>query len=174
MLGKLIGVLVALSLAGCNMTGIGGTDKFDCQAPVGIPCESLSGAYANAVADNLPGSNKKTKTKSKYASNKTKVAPGVVGAAPQTGTPLLSDRTVLRVWVAPWEDGKKVLHDQAFLYAVVDPGHWQIAHTSQKIADQYRVLAPVKKQGQQQETPSQPALPQFQAPQQTQQPQGTN
>ncbi len=105
MLGKLLFIPFALGLAGCNMTGIGGTDKFDCQAPVGIPCESLSGAYANAVADNLPGSKKKTK--SKYASNKTKAAPGVVGEAPQTGTPLLSDRTVLRVWVAPWEDGKR-------------------------------------------------------------------
>ena len=172
MLVKLLGILVASSLAGCNMTGIGGTDHFDCQAPAGIPCESLSGAYANAVADNLPGTKKKTT--SKYASNKAKVAPGIVGAAPQTGTPLLSDRTVLRVWVAPWEDGKKVLHDQAFLYAVVDPGHWQIAHTSQKIANQYRVLAPVKKQAQQPESPSQPVSPQFQAPQQTQQPQGAN
>jgi conjugal transfer pilus assembly protein TraV len=173
MLGKLLFIPFALGLAGCNMTGIGGTDKFDCQAPVGIPCESLSGAYANAVADNLPGSKKKTK--SKYASNKTKAAPGVVGEAPQTGAPLLSDRTVLRVWVAPWEDGKKVLHDQAYLYAVVDPGHWQIAHTNQKIAAQYRaVKAPVAARAQQQpETPS-AALPGFLVPQPSPQPQGTN
>lgn len=172
MLLKTLLIPVSLSIAGCNMTGIGGTDHFDCQAPAGIPCESLSGAYANAVADNLPGSKKKTK--SKYTSNKATDAPGLVGVAPQTGTPLLSDRTVLRVWVAPWEDGKKVLHDQAYLYAVVDPGHWQIAHTNQKIEAQYRaVKAPVVAQAHQPETPL-AAVPQLIVPQLTQQPQGTN
>ncbi len=169
MLARILSIPVALSIAGCSMTGLGdSSDKFDCKAPAGISCESLSGVYANAVADNLPGTNQKSK--STYSSNKTEVAAGVAGEAPQTGTPLLSERTVLRVWVAPWEDGKKVLHDQAFLYAVVDPGHWQIAHTDQKIANQYRVRAPVAKQAQRPVTPSEPALPQFQAPQQIQQP----
>ena len=83
----------------------------------------------------------------------------------------MSEPTVLRVWIAPWEDNRKVPHDQSFLYAVADPGHWQVAHSRKKIAEQYRVLMPVAKQVQQPE--SKHAQPQYQLPQ-PQQPQTAN
>ena len=145
MRSSLLLLLVGLSVVGCgSMTGLDEKKNFACKAPPGISCASLSGVYANAVADNLPGSKKKAKS-IYVSSDKNKVASNVVGEAPATGTPLLSEPKVLRVWVAPWEDSKKVLHDQAYLYAVADPGHWQIAHTTDKISTQYRVLAPLVK-----------------------------
>ena len=139
-------VALCISASGCSLLGLdSGLDakkSFACKAPAGISCSSLSGVYANAVADNLPGSvtNKSTGVYAKAAQQ------GIVGAAPGNGTPLLSTPSVLRVWVAPWEDRNKVLHDQAFLYAVADPGHWQIARSKKKIANQYRVLAPAAQQ----------------------------
>lgn len=162
-------LLASTILVGCgSMSGLDEKKSFACKAPPGISCASLSGVYANAIADNLPGSKKKTK--STYVSaEKQNATDNLVGEAPQTGTPLLSEPKVLRVWIAPWEDGKKVLHDQAYLYGVVDPGHWQIAHTNQKIADQFRVVvkAPVNK-AQQAVTPPAQSSPQFQVTQQAQ------
>lgn len=157
-----ISVMAAcLSITGCSMVGLDAQKSFTCKAPPGINCSSLSGVYANAVADNLPGS--AAKPFSRYSKeNQAKVAEMVVGEAPQTGTPVLSAPSVLRVWVAPWEDSRKVLHDQAFLYAVADPGHWQVAHSTQKIANQYRVMAPTAKP---QPALSQPAVPQSVLPQ---------
>lgn len=123
------------------MTGCAGFDsesKFKCKAPDGIGCSSLSGTYANAVQDNLPGSPKKT-SKGKQ---KEETEQAIAGVAPDTGKPVLSAPIVLRVWIAPWEDGRTVLHDQAYLYAVVDHGHWQIAHNKSRILKEYRVLTP--------------------------------
>lgn len=156
-------LLCCIGLSACSTTGLDAQKSFSCKAPPGISCSSVSGVYANAVANNLPGSNSGKPTsvfgKSGVATDR------VVGEAPATGTPILSAPTVLRVWVAPWEDESKVLHDQAFLYAVADPGHWQVAHSKQKIANQYRVLAPALK-------PQQPVEQQtgqsFQAPPQVQ------
>ena len=43
-------------LAGCsNMSGLGGSSEMTCSAPPGIPCQSVSGVYANATAGTLPG-----------------------------------------------------------------------------------------------------------------------
>lgn len=134
-------LLASSILAGCS--GLDGGAHFKCQAPEGIGCSSLSGTYANAVVENLPGSpTKKSTTYSKDGAERDR---GITGSAPSSGTPVLSTPKVLRVWVAPWEDARKVLHDQSFLYAVVDPGHWQIAHSQRRILDQYRLLSPVTK-----------------------------
>jgi conjugal transfer pilus assembly protein TraV len=125
-------------VAGC--AGFDSESKFKCKAPDGISCSSLSGAYANAVEDNLPGSPQKATSRK---NKKEEVAQAIAGVAPETDKPVLSTPVVLRVWVAPWEDERKVLHDQAYLYAVVDPGHWQIAHNKNKLIKQYRVLSPL-------------------------------
>src|SRR3989339_602585 len=161
-------VLLCMGLSGCSMTGIDAQKSFSCKAPPGIGCSSLSGVYANAVADNLPDSSTRSAT---VYGKKDQGKSTIVGEAPATGAPLLSVPTVLRVWIAPWEDSRKVLHDQSFLYAVADPGHWQVAHSRKKIAEQYRVLMPAAKQAQQPE--SQPAQPQYQMTQ-PQQPQTAN
>jgi conjugal transfer pilus assembly protein TraV len=144
--------LFCLLMTGC--AGIDSESHFKCKAPEGIGCSSLSGTYANAIEDNLPGS--PVTRSSTYDAGEEKER-AISGIAPSTGTPLLSEPVVLRIWVAPWEDGRKVLHDQAYLYAVVDPGHWQIEHNRKRISEQYRVLTPsVRREGQAQETKPRP------------------
>ena len=43
-------VATSLILGGCasSLTGVGGTERFACQAPTGAQCASISGVYANA------------------------------------------------------------------------------------------------------------------------------
>ena len=42
-------------MSGCaNMSGLGGSSQFSCKAPDGVKCESMTGVYHNAVAENLP------------------------------------------------------------------------------------------------------------------------
>lgn len=55
--------IVALGLNGCagSLTGLEGESKFACKAPDGVTCSSLSGIYANAVANNLPALRKEGK-----------------------------------------------------------------------------------------------------------------
>lgn len=44
-------------LAGCgSISGIGGVSEFECKAPKGVPCMSMSGVYENVRAGNVPGS----------------------------------------------------------------------------------------------------------------------
>ena len=133
-------LLACVGLAGCgSFSGLDESSKgFTCKAPAGIGCTSVSGVYANAVANNLPGSPKPAE-----AARTTEMPRDIVGSAPATGMPVLSAPVVIRIWVAPWEDENHLLHDQAFLYTVADPGHWQIAHTKERILNKYMpVIAP--------------------------------
>src|SRR4030067_2128468 len=97
-------LLLCIWLAGCSMTGMDAQKSFSCQAPPGISCSSLSGVYANAVADNLPDSSTRPAT---VYGKKDQGKSTVVGEAPATGTPMLSVPTVLRGWIAPWEANRK-------------------------------------------------------------------
>lgn len=55
---RTITVLLAAAgmLAGCgSISGIGGVSEFECKAPKGVPCMSMSGVYENVRAGNVPG-----------------------------------------------------------------------------------------------------------------------
>jgi type IV conjugative transfer system lipoprotein TraV len=45
-------------------------------------------------------------------------------SGPQPGDPLRYQETVLRVWVAPYEDKEGNYYQPTTLYTVVKPGHW--------------------------------------------------
>jgi conjugal transfer pilus assembly protein TraV len=141
---KPISVLVlplALLVTGCagTMTGLDGQGGFSCKAPDGISCASLSGVYANAVQNNLPGQRPTVK-----ADNVRDQAVRINSAAPRSGEPIRSAQKVRRVWIAPWEDEDEVLHDQAYVYMVVDPGRWQVEHSRRKATEGYRPVMPPK------------------------------
>ena len=46
-----------LSACAGGITGIGGESEYECKAPKGVPCMSMSGVYANVRAGNVPGLN---------------------------------------------------------------------------------------------------------------------
>jgi conjugal transfer pilus assembly protein TraV len=135
-------VPVMLAMTGCaSMTGLDGQGSFSCKAPDGISCASLSGVYANAVQNNLPGqrtSGKADKDMDKVPETKARID----AAALRSGDPLRSAQQVRRVWLAPWEDEDEVLHDQSYFYLVVDPGRWQIEHSRRKATESYRPVVP--------------------------------
>ncbi|MDD5298834.1 MAG: type IV conjugative transfer system lipoprotein TraV [Rhodocyclaceae bacterium] len=136
-----IAILGVGGLNGCagTMSGMTGSDsKFACKAPDGVTCSSLSGVYANAVANNLPALRKDDKGD---ASGKAAMPPSpgeVVGHAPSSGDPIRSQPKILRVWIAPWEDTDGDLHDQSYVYVVADPGRWMLEHNQKQIIDRYR------------------------------------
>jgi conjugal transfer pilus assembly protein TraV len=134
---------LALAISGCSsmMTGLDGQGSFSCKAPDGISCASLSGVYANAVQNNLPGQRPQT-TASKSADGG-QVSARLTKNSLQAGDPLRSAQKVRRVWLAPWEDEDEVLHDQSYFYMVVDAGRWQIEHSRRQASERYRpVMAP--------------------------------
>ena len=130
--------LVGIVLSGCagSLTGLEGESKFACKAPDGVTCSSLSGIYANAVANNLPALRKERKG-DQPSSNQPKEGE-ITGQVATAGDPLRVQPKVLRVWIAPWEDADGDLHDLSYLYVVANPGRWAIEHSQRQIVDRYR------------------------------------
>jgi len=116
-----------------------GESKFSCKAPDGVTCSSLSGVYANAVANNLPGLRKDGKG-DPAARPPSKESPDgtITGQAASSGDPLRTQARVLRIWIAPWEDTEGDLHDQSYIYVVANAGRWTIEHSQRHIVDRYR------------------------------------
>jgi len=81
----------------------------------------MSGIYANA--DQLAGKNKTGKVDSTAEARGARFS----GFLPvTTGTPIMSETEVMRVWFAPWRDSENDMHDESFVYTVKSNGHWLI------------------------------------------------
>ncbi len=154
-------------LTGCSsMSGYDAKNDFACRAPEGILCESMTGIYANAKENNLPGQrvNRKAGRESDEVSRAKDGETGVMTKAIQSGTPSRSAPKIVRVWLSPWEDSDGDLHDQSYIYLPVDSGRWLIEHNRRRIQESYRpVRAPVFQQNgketQRSESGQQPVVP---------------
>ena len=145
-------------LSGCSttMSGLGGSSEFNCKAPVGIPCRSVS-AVDHAVQTGQvgrAGPSAQTPTSS--------VAPGELPSRPaiyqneggvagavqvRTIVPagsdgaegdaslgaIRSEATVIRIWIAPYEDNDGDLHEASRVYLQIDSGRWLIEHNRERI-----------------------------------------
>lgn len=169
---KLLCTLVAsLVVGGCaNFSGLESSNSFGCKAPAGVSCQSISGVQANAAQGNLPfqkedpaktfgtGDQRVSDTASGeheksnvalYGATKSasdKVSPRDMVAA-HTGMPVRQPPVVLRVWLAPYEDEDKDLHDQSYFYTVVSTGRWMIEANNTTLSNQYRPTYPLQRQG---------------------------
>ena len=151
--------VLALSLlgSGCSsFSGLAGSkSELACKAPDGVLCTSVSGIYANSLADALPGQQEKGQEKpetAKAAKDAAPVpAPGYFSprdlTTPNSGDPIRMAPLVLRVWIAPWEDTEGDLHDQHYLYTVVHQGKWLIESNQQTIRDAFKPVFPLKGKG---------------------------
>lgn len=150
------GLLTATALSGCSLVGLDADDKFACKAPDGVSCKSVSGVYANAIENNLPGQRRDgllgnvidDKVTTDATSNQTSTVKPTMARtlhheAPTEGSPLRSEVKQLRIWIAPFEDKEGILHDQKFVYAITDTGQWMIERSKESIRNQYRVPFPV-------------------------------
>lgn len=149
-------VMLPAILTGCasTMSGLDGETKFACKAPEGVTCSSLSGVYANAVANNLPALRKEGKGEAQAAPPAK--SGDIIGRAPSSGDPIRTRPKVLRLWIAPWEDSEGDLHDQSYIYVVADPGRWVIEHNQKRIIDRYRPTFIQPSQGNPAQKPSTP------------------
>ena len=152
----MMAVAVIMTLGGCtSLSGLGGESKYACKAPVGVTCDSVSGTYANAIHNNLPGQRQQHSTETSAPASTSQpmaerrahlaLAPAV--ATTDTGTPtgvspLRSQPRVLRLWTKPWEDADGDLYDQGYVYVQVDAGQWLIDHVQRQIRDAYGPLRP--------------------------------
>lgn len=150
---RLLPLAAVLALSGCmSMSGLGGDSKYACKAPDGVTCDSVSGVYANAVANNLPSQRKRQAasgaTQMERQAPRPAAAPRVGlppaggSAAQEPGEALRAQARYLRLWIKPWEDVDGDLYDQAHVYVQVDQGRWLIDHVQQRIRDAYTPLRP--------------------------------
>ncbi len=161
-------ISTAAAVTACtNLSGLGAASEFQCKAPEGIPCQSISGVHHNERAGNLPaqrasrgdslgsaapaGAGKPAAmdtTEGGARGATTVAAPGVPlyrkasVAAPERIGPggfgaIRSDPTVIRIWVAPWEDADGDLNDQSYVYMQVDTGRWLIEHNRAQIRREF-------------------------------------
>lgn len=148
----LLPLATTLVLSGCmSMSGLGGDSKYACKAPDGVTCDSVSGTYANAVANNLPNQRKRqaatSASQAERQASKSSVPraglPAAGGSSPQeAGAALRAQARYLRLWVKPWEDIDGDLYDQAHVYVQIDQGRWLIDHVQQRIREAYTPLRP--------------------------------
>jgi conjugal transfer pilus assembly protein TraV len=147
--GRLTAVLAGVaSLAGCtSLSGLSGSASFACKAPDGVTCQSVSGTYANALANNLPAQRARA---TPPAAPELAPPPAPAASAPRvrnpssdaaTPLPLRSAPRILRLWFKPWEDADRDLYDQGYVYVQVDGGRWLVDHAQRAIREAY---APVR------------------------------
>lgn len=166
---RLVVTGAALHLAACtNMSGLGGGSEFQCKAPEGVPCQSISGVHHNDRAGNLPaqraGLNSGVAKPEAGPSNANSGHSQGIGdrdsTAPDAAEPkavrlayrpayrkavtstdaqgadlgaIRSEPTIIRIWVAPWEDADGDLNEQGYVYLQIDSGRWLIEHNRAKI-----------------------------------------
>lgn len=135
---------IVLLVTGCSLSGYGGTSTFNCSAPEGVSCNSISGNYANSVAGTLPLQTKNS------AKNKSNLATSFATKTPkdgynpanretlESGMPIRSQTEILRLWIAPWLDNDGDLVDQSYTYVTLNEGRWLIEHNRKQIIDEYK------------------------------------
>ena len=144
-------------LAGCaNITGLDASSEYACQAPLGVQCESVSGTYANALRNALPAQRPPRAPSAApmtappagpaamRATSAAARAPGGIEAPPAV-QPIRSQPRLLRLWIKPWEDADRDLHDQGYVYVQVDSGRWLVDHAQRQIRDAYAPVRPPRR-----------------------------
>lgn len=160
----LMGAMTGLLLSGCtNLSGLDARDKFACPVPDGILCADMKTVYERAKAGQLPSQQAgKAATDSvipavpnasagtapagsSTASSSATTPPPVATRPLYSGLPIRSTPQILRIWINAWVDADGDLHDQSYLYVMVQQGQWVVEHNRRRIGDIYGpVLAPSK------------------------------
>lgn len=145
-------IATATMLCGCtSMSGLSGSSSYACKAPDGVTCDSVSGTYANAIHNNLPGQRSRVAPPPRQADGPQLPAPGRPAASPEPAAlashsalpmPLRSPARIVRLWFKPWEDADRDLYDQGYVYVQIDNGQWLIEHAQRQIRDAYAPLRP--------------------------------
>ena len=104
-------LVLSMILSGCSV-------KYGCPAPEGVQCKPISEVYRSL-------GQKEAATKKPTGALTNSKAPEAA-PAPESPVPIRSAPKILRVWVAPWIDAEGDLHQEGYLYLVVDHGTWAL------------------------------------------------
>lgn len=109
-------LLVALAgLTGCSLKA-----KYGCPAPDGVQCKSISEVYKRTQGPRAPSPDHPALRAARGA------PPSAAPVPEETPRPIRSAPKIMRVWIAPWIDDEGDLHQEGFLYMVVDEGKWAV------------------------------------------------
>ena len=125
----LIAIACAIGgLSACSTTGLDASTKFKCTVKDDFrDCDSISETYSSSISGKHSGQNNDVLTGNPY-----------MRKTPYSGMPIRTPVSVLRIWVAPWEDKDGDLRDQSFMFVALNESRWQIDHNKEAIIDEYR------------------------------------
>ena len=124
---------VHLGITGCAVfDAVSGSGEFGCSGmSEGVQCLSAREVYqATETTDTVRGGGQRQE--------KARVEPGgaspagerIQGPAPalrvSNPLPIRTQSQVMRVWIAPWEDGTGNLHSTSFIFTEIEPRRWQL------------------------------------------------
>lgn len=98
-----------IAISGCAQLN----SQFDCPMKPGIRCESLD--QVNARVDRGEIGYDDLETVNSYKTNMD---------IPTTDVPNRVNESVLRVWIAPFEDDHSNYHEESIVYTISQPGRW--------------------------------------------------
>ncbi len=127
--------LFALLLSGCA----GGTSRYGCPVLEGHSCKSVSRVYAEAErGSGEPGMTPEEKKSAgegrrflkggafRAGKNTRGRAEEKKAARTEEAMPVYVPPPVIRLWIAPWQDGRGVFHSGKYTYVVSGEGRWTI------------------------------------------------
>jgi conjugal transfer pilus assembly protein TraV len=163
----LLGACAALT-ACSNLSGLGGTDKFTCTAPSGIPCRSISAVDHAVRTGQLDAASREAMGQaggeagrgagrdpfgdaSGEPSTRPLSQPARPRLVPASGAgnedvdaslgAIRSEPTVIRIWIAPYEDAEGDLNEASRVYLQIDAGRWLIDHNRARIRREFAPAA---------------------------------
>lgn len=141
----LLPAVAATVLCACSsMSGLDAMSQYACKAPAGVKCESVSGTYHNALQNNLPAQRQRGETAPRQdpaAAPPPALPTSSVSGIDRAPAPIRSQPRVLRLWIKPWEDSDRDLHDQGYVYVQIDQGRWLVDHAPRQTREAY---APIR------------------------------
>ncbi|MBK6742668.1 MAG: type IV conjugative transfer system lipoprotein TraV [Hydrogenophilales bacterium] len=163
-----IPLLMPLALVvGCasNMSGLDGSDKHSCPYSEGVTCKPMSQVYEESTqgvsatpATRVNAATPEASTMAASASLPTRGALKLPSSVDSGPVPLRSRPSVMRIWVAPWEDADGDLHEGGWIALRLDDGRWNLAHVRERIRDGYGAsLVPPPATENKASTPAKPA-----------------
>ena len=125
-------LLVIALVTGCAST-------YPCGEPDAGKCASVTSNYDKSFndytnADDLPQDNSWFGSKDKSDVKPVKQMKfDKYSQIPANGSPLVSQPTMMRVWLTPYTDNDNIYHEQGYEYMLTDKGHWVYGSNFMKI-----------------------------------------
>jgi conjugal transfer pilus assembly protein TraV len=117
----LVTIGVTILLSGCSSIN----SQFDCSMKPGIRCESIDSVNERVDRGEIGGASSASSliTSSTQSISYKDAVYSKINFY-KNGEPLRYGETVMRVWVAPFEDKEGNYHQESDIYTITKPGSW--------------------------------------------------